>query len=134
MKIQISKDQTIETDNYTMDELIEVSDAMQDNIDRMQLSIHKAKSEQQATGEYSDINWWNNVHYALKITRRNAQRIIRVIAVKKKALAAKANKENREERLRFERVFVSSAKHLLLPETFQEIIDEVNYRLRQEGF
>ena len=130
MIVQISKDQTIETDNYTMVELLEISDAMQENIDSMQIAINKAKAERRQTGTYSDINWCRLVNSGVKIMRRNKQELMRAIGYKKNELAAKNREESRTENLRFERQFMVAAKLLLPDKTYQELIVMVQDRMR----
>ena len=116
MKIKIKKDIIIDTDEMSLDELQNINDNMQMDIDMMQVEIDTAKAKRVATGEYSDIEWWRKINLALRLTRRNRQRLIRAITEKKKSQKQAENKT-------FERTFIQLAKTTLEPATFQEIID-----------
>ena len=85
MKIKIKKDIVIDTDEMSLEELQNISDNMQMDIDVMQVEIDTAKAKRVATGEYSDIEWWRKINLALRLTRRNRQRLIRAITEKKKS-------------------------------------------------
>jgi len=127
MRIEIEKAVFIETDDMEIDELSDVVDKMQITIDIIAQQILNAKVAKHVTGEYADPNWWAKTNEALRITRRNHQKVSRTMGQKRREVG-------RAKIITFERVFISQAKGLLNDETYLKIIAKTHeYMEEQHG-
>lgn len=124
MQLKIKRDNIVETDNLSLAELQDINDEMQIEIDKMEADIFEAKAIRQATGEYASIDWFKRINLALKLTRRNKDKLIRVITEKKKA-----EKQNSADRLRFERVFMQVVFEMFGREQYHLITTETHRRI-----
>lgn len=124
MQLRIKRDTIVETDNLSLVELQDCNDEMQIEIDKMEADIFEAKATRHATGEYASIDWFKRINLALKLTRRNRDKLVRIITEKKKA-----EKQNSSDRLRFERVFMQVVFEALGREQYQHFIAKTHQRI-----
>jgi hypothetical protein len=118
MKVNIGSDSYIETDDETVDSLIEIHDNLQVKTNRIKDALADAKANLALKGEYADPDWFRRAKYALRASAHAKQVIIREIAKKKAAL-------KRSEGISFEREFMRVAKLMLDKDTYHAILAEV---------
>ncbi len=99
------------------DELEWMRDNLEDKITTIKNQIDIAKSESQANGEFSDIEWFNKARAALRISGNHHQHIIRELAKRSKSERAEKTKS-------FNDRFVDIVRERVDPELFSEIINE----------
>ena len=123
MLVKIKKGISIETNDMSLVEMLDVSEKLQKEIDRMNITILDAKSKHATGGEYANRQWWLRINAAIKVSRANKQRLVRAISEKRKqekgSRQVKLQKENRT----FERRFMQIAKVILSDKSFHQILN-----------
>lgn len=80
MQIKLSKKEIFETDDYTVEELIQLRDRLQEKVEELKGKIRDAKVRVAKGGEHADADWWNRVNFALKRWKQSTETLKEVIA------------------------------------------------------
>jgi hypothetical protein len=104
-----------------LSQLQEQCDRVVSEIADIKEQIGRAKANAQATGDYSDSDWYHRANRALRHKQAEHQRLLRSAADARRLLRRLESEEKVSERT-FERVFMAEAKALLSDTTYREII------------
>jgi hypothetical protein len=73
MILTISSEETVDTDNLTIDGLRDLSYRMGEDIDSIEYQIESAQVKARTNGEYSDGQWYAKAQYALRRKRKTVE-------------------------------------------------------------
>lgn len=95
------------------------NDALLDKIAGLKIQIDTASGKAASNGDYSDTEWYHRAKYALRMTQKEHQQVLREIG-----------EQNRNQRAsngsHYETQFIAVCRRRLDPELFADILREVN--------
>lgn len=97
--------------------LDEQADMLLEKIASLKSQIDTAKAKAATCGDYSDREWFNRINYALRMTGKEHQQVIREIGERNKLV-------RREQGSRVEKKFIEVARRRLDGELFSSIMEE----------
>lgn len=115
MKIEKAKGVFVETDALSVTEINTLMDDLQREIDKMDIKLTEVKAKARTQREFADPDWYRRLQFALKVMRREKQKLAWALGERTKA-------EKREEHQLLAVSFVSCAKKVLADETFALIL------------
>lgn len=111
--------------NLSHDELREKAQRLLADIDSIKTQIDSARATAAATGEYADREWFIRANHALRVKQRQHQALLIEIG--------RAGKAERKARaVRFETVFIETARELVPQEQFNTIFQLARIRFRAQ--
>lgn len=125
MKIKLTKDEAIETDECSIATLTQLQDRIAEEVMKMDVRIGDAKAGARQ-GEYADPDWFNRITHARKRMSFARQRLQEEIAKRKRAERVA---ESAQEQI--PKYFIWIARDRLSPPVFDAIMREAATRFNQ---
>lgn len=131
MKIKLNRTETIETDNYTIEQLRNLLGQIIEKCDSISARQRDAQVKQVTTGEYSDPDWYNRMLYARKKLNNTRQALQTEIGRR-----AKLERMKESAQSSVPKYFVKAAQDMLAPSVFDAVMKEalLRYGNTQKGW
>jgi hypothetical protein len=116
MRIQIDKNEFVETDRVPTRDLRALKSQYDLDIDMIMESLDLARGTFLATGEAADPDWYARANFALRRKRKAVQELQRVLSQR--------NRQEKQEGIRLSDLFLDIARVRLAPAVFNEILHD----------
>ena len=126
MKIQLSKNEIVETDDLTIDEMDALRQHLLDRMLEMDGKITEARRKAAEEGVYADRDWWNRIRMAKRKMGEAAQKVQMAISHRRK-------NERAQVRASLTESFMAVCRKRMPPELFAEVLEqaEAHYKAMQ---
>ncbi len=122
-RIQIDKNEFIETDRVPTRDLRALKSQYDLDIDLIMQSLDLARGTLLATGETADPDWYARANFALRRKRKAVQELQRVLSQR--------NRQEKQQGIRLSDHFLDIARVRLAPAVFNEILHEAMEKQKQ---
>ena len=125
MILTISSEETVETDNLSVDGLRDLAYRMGEDIDSIEYQIESAQLKVRTNGEYSDGQWYIKANYAMR-RKRKTMEFIKMIQGERR------RERNMAQNATLANIFIDVARENLQDHEFEAILDEAKDALEKK--
>jgi hypothetical protein len=120
MILTISSEETVDTDNLSVDGLRDLVYRMGEDIDSIEYQIETARVEARSNGNYADGQWYAKAQYALRRKRKT-------VDFAKQIMGERRRNKNIAMSNTLSSVFVDVARESLSEEEFSAILEDAKH-------
>ena len=125
MILTISSEETVETDNLSVDGLRDLAYRMGEDIDSIEYQIESAQLKVRTNGEYSDGQWYIKANYAMRRKRKTMEFV-------KQIQGERRREKNMAQNATLANIFMSVARENLHDHEFEAILEESQETLERK--